>query len=302
MVGSGVRNLPIAEARSWGFIVRAVLVLGALAGVALYAARRDRFLLALLAWALLALLPVLLTADISVPVGADTLPVSDRWLYHALGPTIVAWVRLVEPLARTLPVQRALTAGAAVWAAWMLVRCSAEDRCRFEERKVARAQLRGDSDATDAAAREALAVCGRTPERVAARRLPRTRAAPCRRAGGFRAPTAMEIPELRAKAEPRPSIPSTGCAALPLRASAEAGAMRKMWRLRRPNHTATPCDVLAPRLRRRPNPGISRSRTRGAARSIARDRESPSERDRRWTPRRPRGGPRPPAGASCAGP
>ena len=196
-LSSSIRDLPLPEASSAWFLARGAVVWGALVAAAIRSYRRDRVSLALIAWMIAAIAPVVLTRDISVPAGPEKLPLADRWLYHGLAPALLVWTRLAEPLLRTLLLRRAAVGVCAAWCAWILVRSTPDrndlrnelgmldnedrvfyfaippqfrsswDECRFAERKAARAQMQGDAQASYEAARSAMEPCGRTPERVA---------------------------------------------------------------------------------------------------------------------------------------
>jgi tetratricopeptide (TPR) repeat protein len=159
------------------------------------AKRRDKVSLFLFAWAVAALAPVLLTRDISVPTEAMKLAFADRWAFHALAPSLLLWLRLAEgatPAAFRV-VAPVATAGAVLL---LLVGSgptrgefgsefamlgnedrvyylsaprrfrTSEDRCRFKERKVARATLLRAEPQIPGFVEDALAICGERPELV----------------------------------------------------------------------------------------------------------------------------------------
>jgi hypothetical protein len=221
---SGVRNLPIAEARSGLFWLTggpALACTAALAGMALW--RRDRALVGSLLWVAAALAPVLLVAQISVPAIDAKFPLDDRWLYHALAPATLVWAAAVQ-LVRLPWLERAVWLGAGAWSTLLLWRAphahaelstvdgmldnedrafyfatpepfrTAEDHCRFHERRLERGLRRGDDSAVVAAFADMQAQC----ERIAAGRFVQARSALVRlaeaaRAGGDLGAAAQEL-------------------------------------------------------------------------------------------------------------
>jgi len=192
---STVRDVAAAEAQSGWFVLRAALAWAVVTSVVVIATRRrDRNTLALCAWALLALSPVILTREIFVPTSLDKFALADRWLYHALGPALLACVRTLEPVARGRNAAATIAATISVWAVLMLVRSTRDrmplaselamldndddvfygaipvefrtpsDECRMQQRRLARAQLRSDLDAVADGAAGVLRVCGRSQE------------------------------------------------------------------------------------------------------------------------------------------
>ncbi|MFI5299102.1 MAG: hypothetical protein ACHREM_13480 [Polyangiales bacterium] len=190
-----VRDLPMSEAKSAWFVARALATWIAMGAGLWLGFRRDRRLLPLLGWSIVALLPVVLTRDISVPVGPGKLALADRWLYAALAPSLLAWAIVVESFVTTVSRAKAALAGMGVWSLYLLSRSTEdrgrlaselamlddedrvfdaipaahrtlEDRCRVEERKVARALMKDEPQLAYTTSADALAVCGRTPERV----------------------------------------------------------------------------------------------------------------------------------------
>ncbi|MCC6217696.1 MAG: hypothetical protein IT376_22750 [Polyangiaceae bacterium] len=200
---STVRDVSIAEAMSAGFALLTVPSLAALAGLVVLAARRrEQELLALLAWALLALAPVLVAERIWVPAVEGKLPFADRWLFHALTPSTLAcwfaWERWASrPVTEWLGARHAraaLALCAAGWAGvvtWRTLPARAElaneramldnedrlyyfavpaeyrtreDQCRFYQRRVVRARAAGrDAEVVDAA-REVERHCSDAPD------------------------------------------------------------------------------------------------------------------------------------------
>jgi tetratricopeptide (TPR) repeat protein len=125
---SGLREVPVAEARSAAFLGKTLLTLGAFVALATVAwRRREMSLLALLAWVVAALLPVVLPKHIAVVTEAAKYPLADRWLYNALCPAILAWAALLERAGSSLeqryafPRARAARAGSALLGVWALV-------------------------------------------------------------------------------------------------------------------------------------------------------------------------------------
>ena len=190
-IATGVRNLSLAEARAASTLVSAALVWVGLAGGLTLALRRgSAAAIGLLTLALASLLPVLVGPTPSVPGIAGKLAFADRWLVTAAA---AASVGLVLAAAR-LPVRaRRLVGG--VLGAWCLASLAIapiahayyrsdatlldredqaydetparfrtlEDRCRFQERQLARAATRGDADGALALVRAAPAECPPDP-------------------------------------------------------------------------------------------------------------------------------------------
>ena len=192
-LSSSVRDISLAEAHSVGFLMRAVLVLGVVAVLAIHSARKaDADALSLLAWALLALSPVLLTRDIFVPTEQAKYAFADRWLAHALAPSALLWMHMLRGLGPRA--ERAMQGACAGWALVMLLGSTHaraefatelamldnedrvfwlsvpqqfrtdEDRCRYKQRRVARASLLQDFARVPDRVRDAMAVCGDRPE------------------------------------------------------------------------------------------------------------------------------------------
>jgi len=202
-LSSGLRELPIAEAKSAAFLAKTLLTLGALSALAVFARRRGQTAwLGVLGWVVLALLPVLLPKDIAVPTEVAKYPLADRWAYHALAPALLAWGFLVEHAASVLAAryrvlhERGLLAAGALLACWslaMLWTSSADraelasdlamldnedrvfyqaippeyrtrwDDCRHDERVLAKASLLREPGRVVELAPAAIARCG-TPE------------------------------------------------------------------------------------------------------------------------------------------
>jgi hypothetical protein len=173
-LGSTIRNLPFAEARSLGFLLTAALTAAASAALLAWLARRRiADALGLAGWLLIALAPVLLVGTIGVPGIAGKYPLADRWLYHALGAASVLAVLLFARLPWPR-VQQGILVAAAGWAAIVIavnesVRAeyvsdssmlatedrstyfatppefrTPEDECRFLDRQFFRATQTGD--------------------------------------------------------------------------------------------------------------------------------------------------------------
>jgi hypothetical protein len=183
-VATGVRNLSFAEARAPATLAMAAAVwLGVVAGALVAWWRRSATALGLVALGLASLLPVLMGPTPSVPGIAGKYAFADRWLVTAAA---AASVGLVLAALR-LPLRgRRLVAGVlAVWCVAALIIAGAahayyasdttlldredddyqetperfrtvEDRCRFRERQLVRASVRGDAD-------EAMRLLGETP-------------------------------------------------------------------------------------------------------------------------------------------
>jgi Flp pilus assembly protein TadD len=116
-LSSTIRNLPHAEAESFGYLLTAALTLAsAIALLAWLLRRRSADALGLAAWALLALAPVLAIGEIAVPGITGKYPLADRWLYHALGAAslLAALIFAGLPWPR---VQQGILVAAAGWCA-----------------------------------------------------------------------------------------------------------------------------------------------------------------------------------------
>jgi len=196
---SAIRDLPVAEAKSGGFLVLAALTWLCVLGLVLLAwRRRDWVMGLLLVWGGLALAPVLVAGNIHVPAIDGKLPLADRWAYHALGPASLAAVRAflwgAEALKRRW-LEVLTFASLAVWSVLILLRAedahaefgsesglldnedrayyfatpeqfrTKEDHCRYQERQVVRASQRADAGAMVELVRTTLRDCGETPER-----------------------------------------------------------------------------------------------------------------------------------------
>ena len=200
-ITSGVRDVTPGEAASANFIVAGLLTLGAVLAVAGWGLLGRRWeIIWILAWAGLAIGPVLVTADIHVPAAQGKFPMADRWLYHALAPASLIWALLLNAITRRggAPWSWLRPAAALVMAAWclgILLNSSAataefgsvdgmldnedrayylatperfrtdEDRCRFLDRKIVRALRRVDHQGVEAEVARAVAQCGQSPER-----------------------------------------------------------------------------------------------------------------------------------------
>ncbi|MBW2527602.1 MAG: hypothetical protein JRI23_25700 [Deltaproteobacteria bacterium] len=167
-LSSTVRDLPILEAKSTAFWMLGAPTLAAALAVAVFAIRRrDQALLGCLLWIGAVLAPVLLPAKIHVPAIEDKYPLADRWLYHALPAAALGFSRLAQ-LLRPGWLERAFHLGVAGWATLLLLRSgparaefatelgmldnedrayyyatppefrTAQDHCRFHERRVER--------------------------------------------------------------------------------------------------------------------------------------------------------------------
>jgi hypothetical protein len=192
-LSSSVRDVSLAEARSGGFLLRAAVVAAVALAVGISShRRRDADALTLLAWALLALSPVLLTRDIFVPTEQAKYSLADRWLLHALAPATLLWLHLARQLGASA--ERVVLAAGTGWGLVMLAGATParaefateaamlgnedrvfylavppqyrtpEDRCRYKQRKVVRASFRGDHAAIPDLSRDAMAACGDRPE------------------------------------------------------------------------------------------------------------------------------------------
>jgi tetratricopeptide (TPR) repeat protein len=98
---SGVWNLPLAVASSDALLAATAATwvgVAVLVGVAIRARRFD--LLALAAWGLGSLAPVLLTASLNVPGVAGKLPLADRWILQAVAASACAWALVGAQLPR----------------------------------------------------------------------------------------------------------------------------------------------------------------------------------------------------------
>jgi hypothetical protein len=181
---SGVRDISVGEAT------------GLAAWFAV--ARGDRCSLALLFWFGTALAPVLLTSSINVPTADSKFVAADRWLLFGLPAAVLLGARLVENLGHK-QLRTAVTIGAAVWTALLIIDASgaraefasemgllnnedrlyyeipeayrsAEDDCRFRDRKAVRALTRSDFPRVVQNSRYAMERCG-DKERLRAFRL-----------------------------------------------------------------------------------------------------------------------------------
>jgi len=137
---SGVREVPIAEAKSAFVLVQNLATLALAAAAVAWALRRRRgSLVALVGWAVVGLAPVLVTRGIAVPTAPDRYSHADRWLYYSLGPLVLAYSILGAQigrwaLARLEPklglrqrgIEIVLAAAVAAWAVVMLMRSGAD--------------------------------------------------------------------------------------------------------------------------------------------------------------------------------
>lgn len=187
---SSIRNLPLMEARSALFLLTAAAVALCL-GVALYwlVRRQDYISSFLLLWACLALAPVMLSGQISVPGVESKYPLADRWLFHSLAAAMLLSVRLLQQV-RRVELSRVMLPVTALWAGlviWSTAEVRAEyqderslvdyedravffatparfrtrqDRCRFLDRQFLRADWRNERQAALAIARQAVKQCG----------------------------------------------------------------------------------------------------------------------------------------------
>jgi len=189
-LGSSIRNIPLAEAQSPLFLLTAAGVALCLGLLLYWLVRREDYIGSfLLLWACLALAPVILSGQISVPAVDNKYPLADRWLFHSLAAAMLLSVHLLQQV-RRVNLNRVLLPGAAVWAVaviWSTAEMRAEyrderslvdyedravffatparfrtrqDRCRFLDRQFLRADWRNERQAALAIARRAVKRCG----------------------------------------------------------------------------------------------------------------------------------------------
>lgn len=189
---TGIANLPRTLAAQWTTWLPAVLALAAALGWFGWALRKRAVELAPLAWGALALAPVLLVADLSVPGVAGKIALADRWLLPAALATQVALALAVSRLRKRWLVHSVFAACLA-WCAARLFTVDAalatyaddtglvaledrqfattppehrtvEDRCRFATRQLIRLGQASDYAGVLRTADGAEAVCKTDPE------------------------------------------------------------------------------------------------------------------------------------------
>ncbi len=189
LLESTVRDLNQGELGTSAAQIWAAAAGAALAGLATLGIwRKDRSLLCLLLWILLAAAVVLLPAAVLVPVKEGKVPLSDRWLYLALPAAALLWPRLVALINRR-PAVLVFLVGTLIWsgswlvlaprahgtyadeaglldlADWKLEQIPEElqtprDRCGFNERQLKRLGALGKPDRLITLAAQTEQACG----------------------------------------------------------------------------------------------------------------------------------------------